>query len=193
MHPFYRKYRDMLTRCTYKKFHQYADYGGRGIRIEWYDFPEFHRDMYSSFVKHVQQHGLRNTQLDRINNDGNYSKENCRWATKKQNARNTRSTKHITYQGVTKPMIEWASHLNIDYHTLANRLNKYGWTVERAFTEPAIPKKNGNWSKPITFNGVTLTPKEWAARTDIPFGTLRYRLFRKNWPVERALTERLHR
>ncbi len=73
------------SRCSNKKEHRY---GGRGIKIEWVSFEEFKRDMLTSYLAHLKKHGTENTTLDRKNNDGNYSKKNCRWATRKQQANN---------------------------------------------------------------------------------------------------------
>lgn len=78
----------MKQRCNYNKYHAYHRYGGRGIKIstDWLDYSSFRRDMEKSY-----RAGLT---LDRINNDGDYCKENCRWVSPKEQA-NNRSKKHV--------------------------------------------------------------------------------------------------
>ena len=80
----YRIWKTMKSRCHNPKFHSYRDYGARGITIckEWSDFRVFLSDMGKSYRD--------NLSIDRKNNDGNYCKENCRWATHKQQANNRR-------------------------------------------------------------------------------------------------------
>ena len=75
----------MNSRCKNKKNKRY---GGRGILVEWKGFEEFMCDMYSGYLRHCKLYGENNTQIDRINNDGYYCKENCRWATRSKNMKN---------------------------------------------------------------------------------------------------------
>ncbi len=77
----YSRYESMVSRCRHKSNHAYKHYGGRGIICIWNSYTEFKSDLYQSYIEHLEKFGVKNTTLDRINVDGNYCKENCRWAT----------------------------------------------------------------------------------------------------------------
>jgi len=80
---FYRIWHNIKTRCLNPKYNCYHRYGGRGITVcdKWLDFINFRDDMYNSYLEHVKKFGIKQTSIDRINNDGNYELSNCRWAT----------------------------------------------------------------------------------------------------------------
>lgn len=123
--PEYRSYSMMRHRCLNPASKSYPDYGGRGIRIcdRWLDsYPNFRADM-----------GDRpsGTTLDRIDNDGPYSPENCRWATKSEQAQNTRTTRHFTINGVSKPLRDWIAESRLERSTIYKRL-KRGMTLDAA-------------------------------------------------------------
>lgn len=99
---FYRKYRQVLQRCGNKNSSSYKNYGGRGIKCEWESFESFEDDMYESFSEHSKIYGGRDTTLDRIDVNGNYSKNNCRWATQKEQTRNTRRNRYFLLEDGTK-------------------------------------------------------------------------------------------
>ncbi len=136
--PVYRAWQNMKTRTTNPNCPQYADYMGRGIKLDrrWRNFVEFYRDMGDPPTEHHT--------LERIDNDGPYTKANCRWATRKEQARNRRSSVLLEFGGEIKPLPAWADELGLRPATLWLRLYQYGWSVERALTTSLRPWSPGN-------------------------------------------------
>lgn len=119
----------MIARCCNPKSQVYENYGGRGITVceRWLEsFENFFADMG------VCPTGLS---IDRIDNDGPYSPENCRWATDKEQGRNKRTCRFLEMNGERLPLSEWAERLGIPENTIRNRLRR-GWSDERTLTEP---------------------------------------------------------
>ena len=114
----------MKARCYNKNRADYKNYGGRDITIckRWLKFENFYEDMGRC------PEGMT---LDRIDNEKGYYKENCRWATAKEQANNRRSNRLLTYNGKTQNIKQWANELRINYGTLYSRI-RYGWSVEKA-------------------------------------------------------------
>ena len=96
----------------------------------------FKEDMYDSYLVHVKECGEDNTSIDRINVLGNYTVENCRWADKEIQNNNKTTSRKITYNNETRTVTQWARNLGVNARTLSARIFDYGWSVERAFTEP---------------------------------------------------------
>ena len=133
--PEYGIWKRMRQRCSDPNVREYARYGGRGIAVcpEWDSFERFLSDM-----------GRRPTALhtlDRTDNDGPYSPENCRWSTRLAQARNLSSNHTLTFNGETLSMAEWAIRIGIPYSTLRSRL-RYGWTAEQALASPVHSEKS---------------------------------------------------
>jgi hypothetical protein len=125
----YETWCSMKKRCSNKASKDWAQYGGRGIAVcsRWQDFALFLTDMGDKPA---------NMTLDRINPDGNYEPENCRWATIIEQARNKRTNVKITAFGKTKTLPEWSEEMGIHYKCLAKRIRS-GWPPEKALTLPS--------------------------------------------------------
>ncbi len=135
---FYRTWESIKNRCRNKSQTNYYRYGGRGITFidSWDIFLNFKDDMYKSYLKHSIKHGESNTTLDRIDNNADYSKENCRWVTKSEQQSNTSRSHRITINGKTKSVIEWSKVYGIKPATIRQRIVEYGWSPELAVTKP---------------------------------------------------------
>jgi hypothetical protein len=133
-YAFYDAWCHAKSRCTNKNGHDYHRYGGRGIAFSesWFDFANFYTDMYESWKKHKATNPQ--TTLDRIDVDGNYCKENCRWATQKVQSNNRRKHNMLTFNQETHNLVQWAEKLHINRSTLAQRIYVYGWSVDKALT-----------------------------------------------------------
>ena len=132
----YYEWTRMRSRCNNPENQDFSLYGGRGITVcpEWSDSFEAFRDWAIS-------NGYRDDlTIDRKDNDGPYSPENCRWATQKEQQNNKRNNSYITFNGRTQTMKQWADEIGIDNATLWRRL-KTGWSIERALTEPVHKEK----------------------------------------------------
>lgn len=113
-------WKNMNSRCNSKSDNAYKYYGGRGIKVcdEWlHDFQVF----YDWAMANGYKPGLT---IDRINNDGNYEPNNCRWATRKEQGDNTRRTVHITVNGITKNTTEWAETIGVSIQTISYHRKK---------------------------------------------------------------------
>jgi hypothetical protein len=121
-------WRGVQRRCYSPIEKRYDRYGGRGISAEWKSFEDFFIDMYPTYSSELS--------LDRIDNDGNYSATNCRWATPKQQANNTSKNVRLTHNNITMTKTEWAEYLNMGVSTLNQRLGDYGWSIEKALSTP---------------------------------------------------------
>lgn len=132
----YRTWVDIKTRCYNSNCKSYPRYGGRGIKMcdEWLH-------SYVAFKEWAEANGYNpelsanKNSIDRIDNDGDYCPENCRWVTKQQQACNRRSNLFLEYNGERKIVTEWAKIVGINWQTIAARVHS-GWTDEEALTIP---------------------------------------------------------
>lgn len=123
----YEIWRQMHRRCYGKNTKAYQDYGGRGITIceEWREFGPFKEWALANGY-------TENLTIDRIDVNGDYCPENCRWATMKQQANNRRSAHYVSYGDETHTVSEWADIYAVDQRKLWQRLNKKGWMLAPA-------------------------------------------------------------
>src|SRR6516162_6561004 len=130
----HRCWTGILTRCDNPKNSHYHRYGGRGITVcpEWRDF--------RTFMTWALSHGYEeDLTIERIDNDGPYSPDNCRWATWQENRRNKSGAILITAWGETKHLAAWAedARCSVTYLVLRGRI-RLGWEPERAITTPLM-------------------------------------------------------
>lgn len=172
----YRIWKIMIQRATNPNQINAKNYIGRGIKVceRW-------RHSFEAFLEDMGVCPSNKYSIDRFpNNDGNYEPSNCRWATAKEQARNSRSATMVTFNGKTQCIKDWAAEVGIGEGTIAVRL-RAGWDVERALTESTEA-----WKRSITFNGRTMSLIDWSKEVGIPRRTLNRRL-NGGWSIERVL------
>lgn len=125
---------NMRQRCLNPNHPHYKDYGGRGIAVcpQW--------DRFSQFLADMGERPLGMT-LERENNDGPYSPDNCRWANRTEQANNRRGNRLLAMNGEVKTLNQWARQYRLHHATIQDRLDKYGWSVEEALTTPALTRR----------------------------------------------------
>ena len=129
---------NMRKRCYKSNSNCYKNYGGRGITVcdEWNG-----KDGQKNFYKWAIENGYKKgMSIDRIDNNGNYTPENCRWATPKTQAYNRSTNSYITIHGKTQTVSEWADEIGISRGAMQNRL-RYGWSEDRLLEPTYEPLK----------------------------------------------------
>lgn len=136
----------MVARCLNPRYKHFDAYGGRGITVcdRWNPKIPGNTLAFANFIEDMGMRpivlGKRST-LERQDNNKGYSKDNCVWADDTTQANNKRNTTYLTLNGDTDTLSNWARRLKIHPETLRNRINNYGWSVERALTTPVTTKK----------------------------------------------------
>ena len=132
--PIYKAWSNMRTRCGNPNATRYSMWGGRGIRVceKWSTFQGFLEDMQLTYVDGFQ--------LDRIDNNGNYQKDNCRWVERKTQCRHRSNNTLLTMNGETKTLAEWTELSGLKSSTFRQRLYVYGWPLDKCF-EPLNNRK----------------------------------------------------
>lgn len=135
-HPLYSRWKGISSRCYNTSAKGYHNYGGRGIYMcdEW-------RTNFKVFYNWSLDNGFSpDLEIDRINNDGPYSPDNCRWVSRKDNVRNRRVTNKVIYEGKEIALAELAEQKNIKLSFLYDRLYTLGWDLEDALNIPSLTK-----------------------------------------------------
>lgn len=125
----YSTWQKMKMRCCNPNDHSFKNYGARGIMVckEW-------QNSFEAFYKWAMANGYEeHLTIDRIDNDGNYCPENCRWATLKEQANNRSNNHLISYQGKTQTLHQWADELGLDYKRLVKNIATQNRDIEKAF------------------------------------------------------------
>lgn len=128
--PEYKAWLEMRRRCLVKNKHNSHRYSERGILVcqRWLD-------SFEAFLADMGKRPSCSHSIDRIDNDGNYEPENCRWATKRQQSRNQRTNHLVSYQGLTLTLSEWSERTGIKTSTIRERLRR-GWPEGDALSKP---------------------------------------------------------
>lgn len=131
----YRIRLTMIQRCHNPKSRQYKDYGGRGITVceRW-------RESFDAFYADMGQRPSKDHSLERVDNNSGYCKENCKWATRKEQSRNMRSNVLLFCDGQPITVTDWASEAKVKRNTVYSRKSR-GWTDPEVLSTP-IQKRN---------------------------------------------------
>ena len=168
----YSVWNGMLDRCRNKNSQSYERYGERGIHVcdEWLDFNTF----YHWGIENGYDPSLS---LDRIDNDGDYCPDNCRWADDITQANNKRNNRIVTYDGVTHTVAEWSRILDVGYKLLWKRINRGDFgDFEEYFGK--CQKYDRNTNHLVTYNGETHSIAQWSRILDINYSLLWKRINR---------------
>lgn len=138
-HPLYDVHYGLVRRCSNPERKDFKHYGGRGIEVcsQWLG-----EDGFLNFIGDMGDSYIPGLEIERINTDGHYSPENCKWATRREQVINRRpfnvifDTHYLTYNGKTLCISQWADETGITSTSISDRLGKLGWTVERTLTTP---------------------------------------------------------
>lgn len=159
------RWNHMRLRVTDPLYKDYHNYGGRGITIcdRWLDFNTYYSD--------VGDPPFYGAQLDRIDNSGPYSPDNCHWVTARQNSRNTRVNVIVSLYGEQRPLCEWAEILDIPYPVIKYR-NKKGIPLDGIFSEDSKDLRNNGidcaaWRKAMEISNCYtefITPRLFSKR-----------------------------
>ena len=174
----YRAWQNMKKRCDNEENTDYKNYGGRGIKYceKWESFEGFYEDMNSGYSEELT--------LDRIDVNGPYCKDNCRWITTREQNNNRRSNRIVEYKGDALTVAKMAEKYNVDYELFRHRISS-GWDVERALFEKSELET-------LTYNGETKTVGQFAKERGMTYYQLEKRLMR-GCTIERALEQPLRK
>ena len=168
----------MKQRCFNKKHPAYKKYGGRGITVckSWLQFENFYKDIGEKPEK---------LSLDRLDNNKGYSKENCRWATSKQQNNNRRDNVLFLYKGKKVSIVTLSKKFKIKYETLYQRIRR------GESTEQATDKYFRRNSVLTNYQGRKITIKELSEKVGVNYHKLYMRIMKYDWSVDRAIIDKI--
>lgn len=178
----YRTWAALKNRCFNTRSTKYPIYGGRGITVceRWLG-----ENGFINFYADMGDPPSPTHSIDRIDVNGNYCPENCRWATPREEACNTRDNLLYTMDGKTQCLSLWLDDSKIGRTTVQLRL-ALGWSLQDALTIPPQKKKSSKLAE-IEYLGRTQSLYEWAKELSKPY-TLIYGRLQRGWSVEKAFT-----
>jgi len=182
-HPLYYVYYTMRQRCYKPNCEDYYLYGGKGVSIceEWSGINGV-VEFYNWAINSGYKKGL---EIDRIDNDGNYEPDNCRWVNDIEQANNTRKNIMITLNNETKTFMEWCRYYDKNHEAVYGRLNN-GWDILEAFTTDTDGTAHFKKDFKTELNGQYKTLTEWCEIYDKKYATIHGRLV-KGWDLTTAL------
>ncbi len=174
----YNVWTSMRERCNCKTDTSYQRYGGRGISIckEWDDFQVFEEWAVKNGYDENAPKGTYT--LDRINVNGNYEPNNCRWISLSEQSDNKTNTIWLTYNGKTQTLLQWSKELGMPSKLLRNRYYDR-WPVDRIF-QPIVEKVGKNY---IEYKGEIHTLSYWSQKLNLPYTTM-WRRYVKGYPLD---------
>lgn len=179
----YRIWKEMRRRCKPSKRPETRNYADRGILVceRWLN-------SFENFLADMGPRPSTDHSIDRRNNNGNYEKDNCYWATEIEQQRNKRTNRMLTHEGRTMCATAWAEEVGIDHRTIRNRVRVQGWTDSEALTIPVGSVRRSTCTTFLDHNGETRSLTDWADLFGIHPSVLRIRIFKCGWSVDESLT-----
>jgi len=171
-HPDYSVWRGMINRCHgYSKMSK--AYKDRGIKVcdRW-------RESFGDFIQDLGCRPSPEHTLDRIDVNGNYTPENCRWATNQEQAYNKTNTRIIEFNGKSMNILEWSKETSIPTEVISSRVDKR-WSPQKILTTPVRKQ-----AVHIEYQGETKTLGEWIKYLNLPENRTRSR-YRRGWPTDK--------
>lgn len=175
--PLFQIWNGIRGRCYNPKRVYFPLYGGRGIKMSerWKDYLLFKKDMEKGFRKGMS--------IERKNVNGNYTKSNCLWIPRSEQAKNRRNTLWYVFKGQRKRLVEWANDLGVSYEVVRRRIRNEGWSVYKALN---TPKRK---IKLYVYNGKMFSLLALEKKLGMTVGTLYHRVIKRRMSLKDAILD----